>query len=188
MIISELLSKAIELEDAGDHQKAAKLYEEIISAGELDETTASAHINLGNILYNRKDYTGSVVQYRSALRINPKYALAYFDLANVLDEIGRHDEAVASYTAAIEICPTYADAHYNLALNHERSGHPLKALQHWQRYVKLDKSGAWHKHATNQIARIMATKRLICCEVVWSNPAPNRTPDRANLCIAGREL
>jgi tetratricopeptide (TPR) repeat protein len=81
---------------------------------------AAAHINLGTLYYNRQEYALAEKHYRSAIQIDPRYALAYFDLGNVLDETGRVEEAINTYKTAIQLAPTYADAHYNIALAYEK--------------------------------------------------------------------
>jgi tetratricopeptide (TPR) repeat protein len=98
--------------------------------------------------------------YRSAIQIDPRYALAHFDLGNVLDETGRVREAIATYKTAIQLAPTYADAHYNLALAYEKLREPRKALQHWRTYIKLDTVGPWSVHARHQIQRILQSDGL----------------------------
>ncbi|MGA2237439.1 MAG: tetratricopeptide repeat protein, partial [Terriglobales bacterium] len=117
-------------------------------------------INLGTLYYNRQEYALAERHYRSAIEIDPRYALAYFDLGNVLDETGRVEEAIDTYKTAIQLAPTYADAHYNIALAYEKTREPRKALQHWRAYVKLDTTGPWTVHAKHQIQRILQSDSL----------------------------
>ena len=110
---------------------------------------------VGTLYYNRQEYALAERHYRSAIQIDPRYALAYFDLGNVLDETGRVEEAINTYKTAIQLAPTYADAHYNIALAYEKIREPRKALQHWRAYVKLDTTGPWTVHAKHRIQRIL---------------------------------
>ncbi len=65
-------------------------------------------------------------------------------------------EAIAAYRHAIALNPQYADAHYNLALALERNGQRRSALEHWTRYLRLDPSGPWARHARGQLRKTLA--------------------------------
>jgi tetratricopeptide (TPR) repeat protein len=127
---------------------------------ELDPDHAAAHINLGTLYYNRREYGLAEQHYRQAIEVDPRYALAYFDLGNVLDETGRLPDAAQAYKVAIQLAPTYADAHYNLALAYEKMKQPRKALPHWQTYVRMDTTGPWAIHARAQIHKILTGEKL----------------------------
>jgi tetratricopeptide (TPR) repeat protein len=156
--VTELFARGITLEeDPGQQLMAISAYEQVL---ELDPEHAAAHINLGTLRYNRREYTLAEEHYRRAIEIDPRYALAYFDLGNVLDETGRVNEAIQTYHTALQLAPTYADAHYNLALAYEKIKEPRKALNHWRAYVKLDTTGPWAVHARSQIQRILQADTL----------------------------
>ncbi len=144
-------------EDPASQREAIEAYQKAL---ELDPRHAAAHINLGTLHYNLREYVLAETHYRAAVRVDSRYALAYFDLGNVLDETGRLPEAVETYRQAILLAPTYGDAHYNLALAYEKLGRPHKALPHWQAYVRLDTSGPWAVHARSQIRRILEGQGL----------------------------
>jgi tetratricopeptide (TPR) repeat protein len=150
-------------EDPGSQQEAIEAYKKTV---ELDPSHAAAHINLGTLYYNRREYGYAEKHYRKAIEVDPRYALAYFDLGNVLDETGRLQDAVKAYKDAIALASTYADAHYNLALAYEKLKQPRLALRHWRAYIKLDNIGPWAVHARNQIAKILSTDKL---RVVYRN-------------------
>lgn len=155
---AEFFSRGIALEEEITSQPdAIAAYKKCL---ELDPEHAAAHINLGTLYYNRRDYAGAEKHYRAAIAADPRYALAYFDLGNVLDETGRLPEAAQAYKQAIQLAPTYADAHYNLALAYEKMKQPRRALRHWRTYTKLDTLGPWAVHARNQIQRILEGDKL----------------------------
>jgi tetratricopeptide (TPR) repeat protein len=156
--VTELFARGIALEEDPSQQlMAISAYENVL---ELDPEHAAAHINLGTLRYNRREYTLAEEHYRRAIEIDSRYALAYFDLGNVLDETGRVNEAIQTYHTALQLAPTYADAHYNLALAYEKTKEPRKALNHWRAYVKLDTTGPWAVHARSQIQRILQADTL----------------------------
>lgn len=155
---AEFFSRGIALEEEpASYAEAIAAYQKTL---ELEPAHAAAHINLGTLYYNRRDYPSAEKHYRKAIEADPRYALAYFDLANVLDETGRLLEAVKSYKQAILLAPTYADAHYNLALAYEKLRLPRAALRHWRAYVKLDNFGPWAIHARNQVQKILDGDKL----------------------------
>jgi len=156
--VAELFSRGVAMEEhPSTHEEAIRTYLQVL---EMEPEHAAAHINLGTLYYNRRDFAAAEKHYRLAVAADPRYALAYFDLGNVLDETGRIDDAIAAYRTAIQLGPTYADAHYNLALAYERVNQPRSALQHWKAYLKLDTSGPWAMHARNQVARILEADKL----------------------------
>ena len=155
---ADFFARGIALEeDPGSQQEALEAYKKTL---ELDPTHAAAHINLGTLYYNRRDYVSAELHYRKAIEVDSRYALAYFDLGNVLDETGRLLDAVKAYKDAITLAATYADAHYNLALAYEKLKQPRNALRHWRAYIKLDNVGPWAVHARNQIVKILGAEKL----------------------------
>jgi len=155
---ADFFARGIALEeDPGSQQEALEAYKKTL---ELDPTHAAAHINLGTLYYNCRDYVAAETHYRKAIEVDSRYALAYFDLGNVLDETGRLLDAVKAYKDAITLAATYADAHYNLALAYEKLKQPRSALRHWRAYIKLDNVGPWAVHARNQIVKILSTEKL----------------------------
>jgi len=154
----EFFARGIALEEEpGTHPQAIEAYKHAL---ELDSNHAAAHINLGTLYYNRREYALAEDHYREAIVVDPRYALAYFDLGNVLDETGRLSDAAQAYKTAIQLAPTYADAHYNLALAYEKLKQPRKALSHWQTYARMDATGPWAVHARAQIRKILSGEKL----------------------------
>jgi tetratricopeptide (TPR) repeat protein len=161
--VNSLFFEGVRCEEQGKADEAAKLYEEALALGEH----APAAINLGTILYNKRQFERAEQLYRRATAANPDYALAFFDLGNALDELQRLPEAVEAYKSAIRLSPGYADAHYNLALAYERSNERRRALRHWISYVKLDPVGPWSNHARLQVRKILDREELA---IVWRRP------------------
>jgi tetratricopeptide (TPR) repeat protein len=154
----EFFSRGVRLEeDPASQTDAIDCYRRVI---QMQPDHAAAHINLGTIFYNRREFAEAEKHYCLAIEADPRYALAHFDLGNVYDETGRARQAIEAYKAAVQLAPTYADAHYNLALAYEKVHEPRKALRHWRAYLKLDRSGPWALHAANQIRRILADDAL----------------------------
>lgn len=157
----ECFLAAVQAEESGDKSRAVALYEEILRH---DPDFAPACINLGTIHFHLRQYDRAEELYRRATEADPGYVLAFFDLGNVLDELERLDESIAAYRQAVALAPRYADAHYNLALAYERKGERRTALQHWQAYLRLDRSGPWADHARGQIRKLLDSEKL---SIAW---------------------
>ncbi|HEV2276651.1 MAG TPA: tetratricopeptide repeat protein [Acidobacteriaceae bacterium] len=164
--ISALFFEAVRCEEQGKMSEAIALYEETLRINEH----APAAINLGTILYNRREFAKAEQYYRRATIASPDYALAFFDLGNALDELQRLPDAIEAYRSAICLAPTYADAHYNLALAYERSNERRRALRHWLAYARLDPVGPWANHARVQAKKILEREDL---KVVWRSSKPS---------------
>jgi tetratricopeptide (TPR) repeat protein len=123
-------------------------------AGELDEKSAGAFVNLGTIYFNARMWRECEKYYRKALEADSNYALAHFNIANLYDERGLRDQALVHYEEALRLKPQYADAHYNLALLFQGSGQTMKALKHWKTYLRLDPSSSWAAIARREIRKL----------------------------------
>ena len=155
--VQERFLQSVRLEEDGRIDEAILSYEAVLAQQPRHAPTL---INLGTVLYNRREFVRAEALYRRATEVDPKYALAWFDLGNALDEMGRIHEATESYSRAVALLPHYADAHYNLALAYERQGQRRRALGHWLRYVRLDPVGPWSAHARNQARRTLKAEKL----------------------------
>jgi tetratricopeptide (TPR) repeat protein len=170
--LQALFVKAIQAEEQGNKTLAIETYMELL---EREPAFTAALINLGTINYHLKRYDRAEELYRRATEADSAYVLAFFDLGNVLDELQRPDESIHAYLHAVRLVPGYADAHYNLALAYERKGERSRALQHWQIYVRLDKSGPWADHARGQIRKLLSREKLtIAHRTEGYRPLPER--------------
>ena len=88
---------------------------------------------------------------------DPEYPLAHFNLGNLEEEQGDFEAARKHYLDAIRLNPRYADAYFNLALLCERNNQLLKAIGHWQTYLKLDSTSSWAGAARKQLDRLKKT-------------------------------
>ncbi len=75
---------------------------------------ATAHSNLGVLLYDLKRYDEAEKKYREAIRANPDYAKAHYNLGILLKYLKRYDEAEEEWRDAIRVDPDAASAHSNL--------------------------------------------------------------------------
>ncbi|MDR7484103.1 MAG: tetratricopeptide repeat protein [Armatimonadota bacterium] len=119
----------LELETYGP-EEARRAYHQAL---EQDATLADAHINLGRLYHQTRDYERAEAHYRGAVERAPDDPVPRFNLGVLMDDLGRRDEAIRLYRQAIERDPDFADAHYNLGLLFEAMGRRTEAIAHLRR-------------------------------------------------------
>lgn len=105
----------------------------------LDPQLVEAHTSLGLIRAQYDwDWKGAEEEFRTAIDINPSYALAHHWFADFLKAMGRFDEALSEIAKAQELDPL------NLAIN-TGVGHVLylskqydKSIEQYRKAVELD--------------------------------------------------
>ena len=115
-------------------QEACRAYEEALR---LDPTCAAAHINLGRLYQEAKQFRRAEACYRTALRHAPEEALPRFNLGVLLEEMLDSAGAMAAYKEALARDAGFSEAHYNLALLHEAQGNKSEAIRHFRAAQKL---------------------------------------------------
>ncbi len=100
---------------------------------ELNPRLAEAHVNLGRLYHQVREYAKAEAHYRLASDIEPDDPIPHFNLAVLMDDLGRRVDAVAAYRRAIDLDPEFADAHYNLGLVFEALGKRAETISHLRR-------------------------------------------------------
>ena len=122
------------LEANPDHAEShADLAAAYLRAGRLDEATehcravlrlepkgvkpaviAIAHYNLGNILFQKKEYEQAVKEFRAAVRIDARQPHVFFALGWTYDQMGRTAKAIEAYRQTLLLDPNYGRARKRL--------------------------------------------------------------------------
>src|SRR5579862_9006961 len=108
--LSEALTRAFALHQAGDLVQAEQIYRQIIDA--TPDHFDALHL-LGVLRYQRGHHDEADRLIDRAIALNPADAAAYTNRGNVFKDLRRFDEALACYDKAIALKPAYAGAHYN---------------------------------------------------------------------------
>lgn len=103
----------------------------------LDATMADAHLNLGRLYHEARDFKKAEAHYRAAAASAPQDPAARFNLGVLLDDTHKPEPARQAYREALELDPAFADAHYNLALLCDSLGKKAEALVHFRAARKL---------------------------------------------------
>jgi len=111
---------------AGKRDKALGCLKDVIDHNPDD---ATAHSNLGVLLYDLKRYDEAEKEYREAIRSNSDHASAHSNLGLLLYDLKRCDEAEKEYREAIRADPDFAAAHANLGFLLSTLDHKEEATQ-----------------------------------------------------------
>jgi tetratricopeptide (TPR) repeat protein len=91
------------------------------------------HNNLGVALDQKGQAGKAIVEYQTALKLNPGYAEAYENLGVVFFQIGNTEQAIEQYQMALEIDPDDANIHNKLGMAFAREGLGREAAAEYQR-------------------------------------------------------
>jgi predicted CXXCH cytochrome family protein len=106
----------------------ATAYQELIAAEMIDADRPEAHLNLGLVKMRRKQGTEAEAEYRTALRLDPKFVPAMANLADLDRERGMDKEGAELLRAAIAIEPNNAAIKHSLGLLLVRQRNYTEAL------------------------------------------------------------
>ena len=103
-------------------------YQELIAAEMLDADRPEAHLNIGLLRARRQQVNEADAEYRTALRLDPKFVPAMVNLADLDRARGMDNEGAELLRAAIAIEPKNADIKHSLGLLLVRQRNYTEAL------------------------------------------------------------
>ena len=143
--------EACAAEDRGDSDTAEHLFR---LAVELEPRMAAALTNLGNLVYRQGELHEARGLYERALEHDPAQPEARYNLANLLEDLGETELAIAELRRVCAAAPEFADAHYNLGIMLAQVGGTTQARQCLERYLELDATSDWARHARTYLDQI----------------------------------
>lgn len=124
---------AVELENSST-EDARQAYHQAL---ELEPKMADAHLNLGRLYHDAKQWEKAEAHYRSAAEHAAEDPTPLFNVGVLLEDLKRFQEAIRAYTQALKRDPSFADAHCNLGLLFESMGDKARAIAHLRAARKL---------------------------------------------------
>ena len=112
-------------------------YQELIAAELVDADRPEAHLNLGLVKSRHHQLGEAEVEYRTALRLDPKFVPAMANLADLYREIGKDQQGSDLLRAAITIEPNNAAIKHSLGLLLVRQHTYVEALPLFREAVAL---------------------------------------------------
>jgi adenylate cyclase len=82
--------------------KAFRLAQKLV---EMDESSAPAHVMLGNVYAFNNEHEKAIAELERAVALDPNYALGYMFLANTLTSAGRPEEAIPLLKKSMRLSP-----------------------------------------------------------------------------------
>ena len=143
-------------------------------AVEIDPTSIGALVNLGTVYFNgrsgaRPSFTITVP---SKWMARMRWLILISAICMMSAATGQKRWNITR--PALEVHPSYADAHYNIALLYQSINQPLKAVQHWKAYLKLDASSEWSAIARRELEKLRASTILHGARPKRVTDAPSR--------------
>jgi len=149
-IISNLLG-AIYL-NLNSHELALEQFEKALT---LSPNFVEAHINLGNLLKEKKLYEKSLSHYNMALNINPHLVIGYLNKGNLLKDINKHNEAIKCYQKAIDLKKDFIEAYNNMGTAYESLNEFDKAINFYKKALSFnEKFIAANKNLANLLFKL----------------------------------
>ena len=148
MIIPHLLSKLFNLigySKLSPVEKALGFYEKGVKAAEqgkmidaVEYFTAAIYQapNVSKLFHHRADayakseqHSAAIMDYDTAVRMNPEYPDTYLDRGNTRYAIGDLEEAVKDFSEAIRLNDSWAEAYANRAVVYAEQGNTARSNQ-----------------------------------------------------------
>lgn len=118
----------------GLHKDSVAAYEKAATLESKDPILLS---NLGNALFQIKEYKKSLIYFDAAIKINPNLVVAHSNRGAALYEIGRHKDAIESMKYAVALQPSSAEAQNNLGVALSTLGKLKEAHKYYLEAVRL---------------------------------------------------
>ena len=137
---SALIDAGVELSNRGRFNEAG---EKFVQALALDPQSAEAHYLLGLVRQQSGRNDAALASFRSALRINPRYAAAQARVCELMTASAQRRDT--GFEAAKEACrraitldPKDPEPHFHLGWNASKLGNRLRSIQEYQAVLRLD--------------------------------------------------
>jgi len=117
-------------------------YQALITAEMIDSDRPESHLNLGLLKTRRQQLNEAEAEYRTALRLDPKFVPAMVNLADVHRQRGQDREGAVLLRAAIAIEPNNAAIKHSLGLLLVRQRNYTEALPLLREAASLDPENA----------------------------------------------
>ena len=115
--------------DSADDQTMLR-YWQLHKAGELEP---EGIVDLGTMLFHRGFPNDAVRMYRQALQVDSRLYEAWFRIGLVTYHLGEMDDARRAYKKCLGIAPDHGWCAFYLGLLEEKTRHPSRALEWYQR-------------------------------------------------------
>lgn len=114
--------------------------EKIVAA---DPKNVNAWIALGNDYFDTEQAQKSINAYGKALELQPNNPNVLTDQGVMFRKVGWYDKALANFEKAQKLEPNHLQSMYNMGVVYANDlKQPSKAVEVWNRYLKIDSNSA----------------------------------------------
>ncbi len=113
-----------------------------IQALELDSSKAPAWSNVGNLMFENKDVSGSLPYFQSALKINPKDQQSQLKIAKVMVFIKDYTKAFMAINTALRQNVYNSEAYFLKGIIYKDLKDTAKSISSFQTAVQVDPDNA----------------------------------------------
>ena len=99
---------------------------------------AAAQKNLGDVLYDQKDYAGAIAAYRSAIKADPGIRGIYKQYVEMVMQRGLKEDIIKALTGAIAAGEADAGMYSELGSSYQKQAAYPKAIEMYQKSLQLD--------------------------------------------------
>ncbi|BCS53787.1 tetratricopeptide repeat protein [Geobacter sp. SVR] len=135
-----------------DYSRRIAEAEKIVAA---DPKNLNAWISLGNDYFDTEQAQKAINAYGKALEIQPNNPNVLTDQGVMFRKVGWYDKALANFEKAQKIEPNHLQSLYNMGVVYASDlKQPDKAIQTWNRYLKIDSNSATAVQIKSMIAQL----------------------------------
>jgi tetratricopeptide (TPR) repeat protein len=124
------------LKKAGNADEARKYFLKALSSGA--DNGAEINFRIGQICYDKKDYSGALKFFEKVAAEKPGMAEAREYLGDIYDKLGNADRAVENYQLVIKINPDNLHAQYQLGLNYFKQKEYDRMIAAYKKAISID--------------------------------------------------
>ncbi len=117
----------------------------------VEPQSATAHNNLGVVLYRMGNYDGALTEFNRTLALNPEQLDAYTNKGLIFMRWGQYEDAQRAFRQVLALDPQNPLAHYNLGLVYEELEEWNLAIDSYYRF--LDVGGAAHPEIVQYVGQ-----------------------------------
>jgi tetratricopeptide (TPR) repeat protein len=132
--LGRLFQAGVTAEKAGRLDEAEQAFLDVLRQG---GNVAFVHHNLGTVYQQRGEQARAIVEFREAIRLQPRFAPAHILLGASLLAVHKFPEGVRELQQAVELAPLEPAAHVELAKAYQLTGNPVGVVNEFQVLCKL---------------------------------------------------
>jgi len=132
--INSQLQEALLLHQAGQLDKSAKIYEQVLNAA--PNHPDALHL-MGVIAYQSGRYKEAEENIRKAIEYAPQNSSYYLNLGATLKSLNKLDEAISAYEQSIRLNPNIYEPYYNLAISLNDVGRTDEAVSSYRKALQI---------------------------------------------------